>query len=593
LTNLRPTLVRIPAVLLVVLISAISYPGAVVVSLVTRTAPAVLPEGTAPAGSLPWLRVEHPAGARPYIADPEGRLVLLHGAIPGGLIDFWSGTDPTKTEPAPHYPIDPAAYAGRCPANSATIRVPPLCQNDVSEMRALGFNVIRLALSWSLLEPQRGIYSRQYLDRVAQVVGWARAQGLYVILDIHQNAYSRYVGRPTEPPLPGGKPPGLWDYSGAPKWATYTDLLPSEVYLGQREVNPAVLEADSNFWYNRAGLQDEYIGALAAIARRFKSDSTVAGYGIFNEPWPGWNLSPGFEDLLLFPFYRRVIDALTGARDGIRCATQVFMPAPCGYPDLGIHDRRHLFFLDTGLVREITDFPTHLGLTLSAYPNLVLALHAYTHKYTFDALAGQQPDKASYPFFGYEQSYKTADLEARALGAALFVTEFGSETTEDALLLRNQLAEQEKHQVGFTFWTWKENCASGTTWGIYAGVYGDAKDQRCAYDGRPKETGVKPQSGCLRSGREALLARVYPVAVGSRDFTFSYDPSTGAFSMVGTARPQDPDSVVVIPPEVTGAAAGGDLINAPNGFRTLTLHAPSGRFALSVAAAPLRLANCK
>src|SRR5207253_2502170 len=112
----------------------------------------------------------HPAGARPYSADPEGRLVLLHGAIPGGLIDFWSGTDPTKPEPAPHYPIDPAAYAGRCPANSATIRVPPLCQNDVSEMRALGFNVIRLALSWSLLEPQRGIYSRQYLDRVAQVV---------------------------------------------------------------------------------------------------------------------------------------------------------------------------------------------------------------------------------------------------------------------------------------------------------------------------------------------------------------------------------------------------------------------------------------
>src|SRR3981189_2183608 len=100
----------------------------------------------------------------------------------------------------------------------------------------------------------------------------------------------------------------------------------------------------------------------------------------------GWNLPPGFEDLLLFPFYRRVIDAITGVRDGLPCWTGFFMPSVCGYPDLGVHDLHHLFFLEPGLLREVTDFPTHLGLPVSSYPNLVLSLHAYTHLYTIDPL---------------------------------------------------------------------------------------------------------------------------------------------------------------------------------------------------------------
>jgi len=35
--------------------------------------------------------------------------------------------------------------------------------------------------------------------------GWARASGVYVIIDMHQNAYSRYVGRPSPVPLPKGE----------------------------------------------------------------------------------------------------------------------------------------------------------------------------------------------------------------------------------------------------------------------------------------------------------------------------------------------------------------------------------------------------
>jgi hypothetical protein len=566
---------RLAAALLVLGLAAFTYPGALAVSMVVRLTAPPMAASPGPTGDLAWLHVEHPAQARPYIADEQKRMVLLHGAIPAGLIDFWTGTDQSRPNSPPFYPIDPAAYAGgRCPANSPAIRYPPLCQADLNQMAELGFNSVRLPLSWSLLEPERGHFSQTYLDRVAQVVDWARAAGLYVIIDMHQNAYSRYVGP--------GTGVDLSYLSGAPSWATLTDGFPSRVFLGQRELNPAVFEADSNFWYDRDGIQDEYIATLAFLAKRFRDDSTVAGYSLFNEPWPGWNLPPGFEDLLLFPFYRRVIDAITGIHDGLPCWTGLFMPAPCGYPDLGVHDVRHLVFLDTGLLREVTDFPTHLGLPVSSYLNLVLAVHAYTHIYTFDALAHQKPAQASYPWGGYEQSYSLADREAKALGAALFVAEFGDSPSDDSLIVANQLLEQEKHEIGFAFWTWKEN-GGKSSWGMF--------------DAARTDVSPMSSSGCLRTARERLLARVYPLASSDPGLSYHYNSDTGSFSLIGHGRAGDSPTVVSIPPEVRGAVAvSGTAVpvteTSPGGSRLLTVTPSGGPFSIAVAAAPLVLLGC-
>jgi hypothetical protein len=570
-------LLRSAAVLLVLGLAAFTYPGALIVSMIVRLTPPPVASSPAPQGALPWLHVEHPQAGMPYIADDRGRIVLLHGAIPGGLIDFWNSSNPSRADPPPYYPFDPGAYDGQCPANTAFMPAPPLCQSDIVKMAALGFNSVRLPLSWSLLEPQRGEFSGTYLDRIGQVVDWARAQGMYVILDMHQNAYSRYVGAPLDGTA------YLRYYSGAPAWATLTDFFPSQAFFGQREVNPAVLEADSSFWYDRGAIQDEYIAAVAFLARRFKDDSTVAGYSIFNEPWPGWNLPPGFEDLLLFPFYRRVIDALTGVRDGLPCWSGFFMPAVCGYRDLGMHDQRHLFFLDTGLLREVTDFPTHLGLPVSSYPNLVLAMHAYTHIYTFDALAKEKPDHANYPWGGYDQSYSWAEREAKAIGAALFVAEFGNPPEWDSLMLTNQLLEGERHLVGFAFWAWMENCGN-PPWGMFSGIDCSARS-------------AQHPSGCLRSARERLLSRVYPRASADPHLTYHYDPTTGAYTLRAQGRAGDAPTIVYIPRAVKGdvttsGAATQSVTDAPDGSRIVTAAPTGGMFSVNVEPAPLELSGC-
>ena len=552
----------------ILLVAATTFPGAVAVSMAVRLTPPPVAASPAIQGRLPWLHVEHRQGMAPYIADDQGRLVLLHGAVPASLLEFGrDGASPPSSPPV--YPIDPSAYEGSCPEASAASRYPPLCQHDLTQMAALGFNSMRLPLSWSLLEPNRDGFSDVYLERIAQVVDWATALGIYVIIDMHQNAYSPYVGP--------GSGVNLAYHSGAPAWATLTDGLQSKVYLkDQREANPAVFEAFNNFWYNRNGIQDAYIAAFEFLAKRFKDDSTVVGYSIFNEPQPGWNVPPGFEDLLLFPFYRRVIDALTGVHDGLPCPTGIFMPAFCGYADLGIHDLRHLFFLEPGLLRQITDFPTHLGMPVSSYRNLVFDIHAYTHGYTIEALLNPNADprQATYPWGGYDQTYALGMRESRAIDAALFVSEFGDDPKNDSVILANELLQQEKHRVGFAFWAWKEN--SGGLWGVYG----------------PAKTG-----GCIRSARERLLARVYPQASGDPALVYHFDPETGGFTLSGNGRAGDPPTVVFIPSEVRGSlavsgAAPPEAETRPDGSRLVTAAPSGGPFSIAVAPAPLVLSGC-
>jgi endoglycosylceramidase len=591
----------------------LSLPGTWLTDFSTSVKPGLQTRPSAAAGALAWLHVEHPARQRAFIADELGRTVILRGVASGGLMDYWSGTNPTVLRPAPLLPIDPAAYQGRCPVNSVTIWQPPLCRSDLAEMHALGFDVVRLALSWSLLEPEPGTYDRRYLERIAQVVGWASAEGIYVILDMHENAYSRYLTRPSPPPWPGGTATSLNQLSGAPPWAVITDFWPSEVFFGQRELNPAVFAAFNSFWLNRpvagpageapgSGLQDHYIGALAMLARRFKDDSAVAGYGVFNEPWPGFVPPPAFEDLFLFPFYRRVLDALTGAGDGLPCPPPASAAPPCGYPDLGIHDRSHLFFVEPDHLREQTDFATSLPLPFSSAANLVYSIHAYTHVFTLDALAGQDPRHASYPPGGFELSYGSAELEARSMHAALFVDELGDQPADDALLLANQLAVEERHQVGSVLWLWKQNCAVVPTWGVYDGLYDGQPNQRCAYDRPPGAQDAAPvaQNGCLRPERERLLARVWPraMAAASSKVTYSYDSGTGLFNLIANAPAGAPETLLFVPRQVrgtvaiTGLATIASTEQAPDGSRLVHVQPEGGFYHVAVLPTSLALTPC-
>jgi endoglycosylceramidase len=140
-----------------------------------------------------------------------------------------------------------------------------------------GFNCIRLGIIWDGIEPVPGRFDTAYLDKITEFVDRFAARGIYTLLDMHQDLYSRRFS------------------DGAPEWATLTDSMPhltgaiwSDSYL----ISPAVQRAFDHFWNNSPasdglGLQDHYAMAWKFIAQRFSNHPGVLGYDIMNEPFNG------------------------------------------------------------------------------------------------------------------------------------------------------------------------------------------------------------------------------------------------------------------------------------------------------------------
>ncbi len=146
-----------------------------------------------------------------------------------------------------------------------------------TKFRNWGFNCIRLGVIWDGVEPEPGKYDEKYLDKLQKQVNWATQNGLYVMLDMHQDLYGREFS------------------DGAPKWATLTDNLPHAtgfIWSDSYFMSGAVQHAFDNFWANKpvsdgVGVQDHYAKMWQHIAKRFSGNKTIIGYDIMNEPFNG------------------------------------------------------------------------------------------------------------------------------------------------------------------------------------------------------------------------------------------------------------------------------------------------------------------
>jgi endoglycosylceramidase len=140
-----------------------------------------------------------------------------------------------------------------------------------------GFNIIRLGIIWDGIESGPGKYDEKYLDRIEERVNWASGNGIYVLLDLHQDLYSVAYS------------------DGAPLWATITDDQPDaagNIWSDSYIMSTAVQKAFDNFWNNSPapdgkGLQDHYAAVWKHVAQRFAHNKAVIGYDIMNEPFNG------------------------------------------------------------------------------------------------------------------------------------------------------------------------------------------------------------------------------------------------------------------------------------------------------------------
>src|SRR5579864_662250 len=362
--------------------------------------------------------------------------------------------------------------------------------DDAALLAREGFNTVRLGLILKGLEPKPGIFNDAYLQAYLATVRTLGAHGIKVLVDFHQDMFNeRFNGE------------------GLPDWMVQDDGLPAQPNQGF-PVNyfamPALWRAFDHFWANDRdargiGLQDEFALAWRHVASVMRNESSVMGYDLFNEPWPGSQyptcLNPYgclLFDSTVTAFFKRVI-AQVRAVDPTTMAFYEPSPISSGGPNM------------------------HLGSTGDAHAGLSF------HNYCLGATIGLPPSllgPLSCPL-GEDRTFNDAEAQAARNGDALILSEFGA--TDDLPTIERDLDAADRHMDSWQYWT-------------YAG--GDPCCPRPA-EGIILDPSKPPTPSNLKQGKLDTLSRPYPRAIAGTPLSWSFQSTAAnqAFTFVYQADP--------------------------------------------------------
>src|SRR5438876_170409 len=345
--------------------------------------------------------------------------------------------------------------------------IPVFDDGDAATMERFGFNLLRLPISWSALEPARGRFDPAYLDRIAGVLALCRSHGILVLLDFHQDAFSKEIGE-----------------DGAPRWVLDRLLGPNNYpYLGgpltdltARRLAPAALDAFRKFFANTDGVQDDFTAAAAVVARRFRERRGVLGYEIMNEPL-AVVLPDGAAALLAFH---------------VRVATAIRRV-----------DGRHLIAFEPDTIRN---FLNQAPIPADPFPvaGAIYAPHIYTDVFDGHDFSSGNPAELA-------PSMEHAAAEAAGWDAPLLIGEYGIDpgaANADAWITA-ELDLQDRLRAHSAFWLWEE--LSGGYWGLF--------------DGESSEPGGE------RLNRTTALSRTYARAVPGRVLEHAFDAAANTLRL--------------------------------------------------------------
>lgn len=327
----------------------------------------------------------------PTFRDGRGRQLLFRGynakVAPIFDVTFDDGRTPTQT-------------------------VLSLDEAGATRFEELGFNVLRLPVSWSGLEPRPREYPEAFLAKIGEVLAMAKRHHVYVIIDMHQDAYSKEIGE-----------------DGAPLWAIVPppSMLLSGPYDDKRRTSDVVLNAGYSFFANANAtdgrpLQEAFVTAVQRIAQRYVGDPSVLGYEAFNEP-------VDLSQERLDAFHERFANGIHAID---RDAPILFEP---------------LVFRNQTDQAVVPTEPWRHGP--GAY-----SPHVYTGQFSIPSQNGWESEDPAL----LEPSMTKAAAEAAAWQTPLFVTEYGCDQSiaRGPKWLAAELDLQDRVLASSTAWVWAE-----------------------------------------------------------------------------------------------------------------------------------------
>ena len=216
------------------------------------------------------------------ITDNQGRTLLLRGVNLGG------------SSKIPFTPDEPISFVGRpFPLEEA--------DKHFEQLKNWGFTFLRFIITWEALEHSGpGIYDESYIEYLRKILLEAEKKRISVFMDPHQDVWSRWTGGDgaprwtlealgMEPDKLGAVGAAVTSTRKAMIWpvnySLYATATMFTLFFGGSTFAPEVkIEGESAQDY----LQKKYIAAFRHCYKRLKGCKAIIGWGVMNEPHPGY-----------------------------------------------------------------------------------------------------------------------------------------------------------------------------------------------------------------------------------------------------------------------------------------------------------------